>query len=635
MLQNLNTTFAVIMILGWAPLVTVLFVLLPARRAMMVGSIAAWLLLPPIGFDFPGLPNYNKATAATAGILLGTLIFELNRLLAFRPRWFDLPMLLWSLCPFFSSISNELGAYDGLSSAFKQTIDWFLPYLVGRLYLTDAEGLREFALGIITGGVCLIPFTLFEIRMSPLLLPMVYGLGGWEGIRYGGYRPRVFFTTAIEFGLLMNCVTLIAWWTWKTGQLKRLLGLPGGVIFAALLVTTIACRATGSMLLSMSGLSALWICWRTKTKWVMWGLLLVGPVYYAVRVTDAWSGRSAVELCRVLINEERAHSLEYRLGNEDLFIAKVWQRPILGWGGWGRNDVYDGDRQITAVDGRWIIALGNYGLFGLFGMTTALLLPAALFFGRFPVQQWDHPSLVPATAIALVLNIFVLDGLFNGMNNILYIIAAGGLANVISVRTRPSVKISALSADARVVAQYLDIGRTLKDQGRFAEAKTAWLHALDLLTKRPAAQPVLPVLDQPWCDCANDLAWLLATAPDPAVRDPILALSLASKATDAHPKCGTYWNTLGAAQYRAGDFEAVIATLGQATVLNEGGTAFDHFFLAMAHAHLSNQEQAQRWFGEAMLWMEQHAADHMELVRLREEARSTLPTISETSVTAR
>jgi len=343
--------FAVIMILGWAPLVTVLFVLLPARRAMVVGSIAAWLLLPPIGLDFPGFPNYNKATAATAGILLGTLIFELNRLLAFRPRWFDLPMLLWSLCPFFSSISNDLGAYDGLSSAFKQTIDWLLPYLVGRLYLTDPGALREFALGIIIGGVCLIPFTLFEIRMSPRLLPIVYGLGGWEGMRYGGFRPRVFFGTAIEFGLWMNCVTLLAWWHWKTGQLKRLLRFPGGVIFTALLVTTIACRATSAMLLNMLGLGALWICWRTKTRWVMWGLLLVGPIYYAVRINDAWSGRLAVEVIRVLINQERAHSLEFRLENEDLFIAKVWQRPILGWGGWGRNDVYDCRRQVDYSPG--------------------------------------------------------------------------------------------------------------------------------------------------------------------------------------------------------------------------------------------------------------------------------------------
>jgi hypothetical protein len=107
------TIVAVIALLAWAPVVLALFVLQPARRAAVVGSVAAWLILPPIGLDVSGLPPYTKATAATAGILAGTLIFEFNRLLAFRLRWFDLPMIVWSLCPFASSLSNDLGVYDG------------------------------------------------------------------------------------------------------------------------------------------------------------------------------------------------------------------------------------------------------------------------------------------------------------------------------------------------------------------------------------------------------------------------------------------------------------------------------------------------------------------------------------------
>ena len=125
------------------------------------------------------------------------------------------------------------------------------------------------------------------------------------------------------------------------------------------------------------------------------------------------------------------------------------------------------------------------------------------------------------------------------------------------------------------------------------------------------------------------------TAPDPAVRDPARALSLAVKATEAHPECSTYWNTLGAVQYRAGDFKAAVTALDRATVLSQGGTAFDHFFLAMAHTRLENQEQAQHWFAQAMLWMEQHHAGHAELLRLCDEARSILFAVPETSDTAR
>ena len=77
--------------------------------------IGAWLLLPPYALAIAGLPDYSKSTAAVLGVLLGTLIFHPDRLLAFRPRWFDLPMLLLCFCGIASSLQNDLGIYDGLS----------------------------------------------------------------------------------------------------------------------------------------------------------------------------------------------------------------------------------------------------------------------------------------------------------------------------------------------------------------------------------------------------------------------------------------------------------------------------------------------------------------------------------------
>src|SRR5262249_34875524 len=152
---------------------------------------------------------------------------------------------------------------------------------------------------------------------------------------------------------------------------------------------------------------------------------------------------------------------------------------------------------------------------GLIAMTTALLVQPARFLRRFPVKQWSHPSLVSATGFALVLMIFVLDGLINGMLNVLYVIAAGGLANVVTRQSWPYIEKSALPTDqaARMAAHSRDAVRVLKSQGRFVEAKTAWLLALDSLSKTQSNGSAVPALDGPWCDCANDLAWLLATAP--------------------------------------------------------------------------------------------------------------------------
>jgi hypothetical protein len=142
-----------IALLGWIPLSISLLALLPPRRAVVASVIGAWLLLPPAAIPLSGLPDYDKMMAATVGILLGTLIFQPNRLLEFRPRWFDLPMLCWCIAPLISSLQNGLGVYDGLSGSLLCIVRWTLPYLIGRLYLGGPEGLRELTIGIIFGGI--------------------------------------------------------------------------------------------------------------------------------------------------------------------------------------------------------------------------------------------------------------------------------------------------------------------------------------------------------------------------------------------------------------------------------------------------------------------------------------------------
>ena len=294
-------------------------------------------------------------------------------------------------------------------------------------------------------------------------------------------------------------------------------------------------------------------------------------------------------------------------------------------------------KDIAVTDGYWIIIFGLNGFVGLISMTLTMLLPVVLFLARFPIERWNQPGLAPVAVIATIVDLFLIDCLVNAMPNVIYVIAAGGLFNIVTTRTRPQTSDHGDDNHARVArawetlaAQYRARGRASKDQGRLVEAKTAWLHALDLHTKLTAAHPGRPALHQQWCDCANDLAWLLVNAADPAVKDPALALSLAIKTTEGYPECSTYWNTLGASYYRTGDFKAASAALDRSMTLSNGGTAFDYIFLTMTHAQLGNQEQAHRWFAKAMHSMEQHHPDHPELRRLCAEARSLLSVVPET-----
>jgi WD40 repeat protein/serine/threonine protein kinase len=129
----------------------------------------------------------------------------------------------------------------------------------------------------------------------------------------------------------------------------------------------------------------------------------------------------------------------------------------------------------------------------------------------------------------------------------------------------------------------------------------------------------------------NDLAWLLATCPDPQFRDPARAVGLANRAVDLGSKDGLFHNTLGVAQYRAGDWKAARASLQQAMQLRQGGDSFTWFFLAMVHWQLGDNREAWQWYDQAIQWTEKNqralakdAAYGEQLGRFRAEAGDLL-----------
>ncbi len=122
----------------------------------------------------------------------------------------------------------------------------------------------------------------------------------------------------------------------------------------------------------------------------------------------------------------------------------------------------------------------------------------------------------------------------------------------------------------------------------------------------------------------NELAWLLATCPAPNLRDPKRAVELAKKAVEFTPTDGNYWNTLGAAYYRAGDWKAAIKTLEKSMDLRKGGDSLDWFYLTMANWQLGEKEQARQWYDRAVQWMEKNQPKNDELHRFRSEAAELL-----------
>jgi tetratricopeptide (TPR) repeat protein len=118
-------------------------------------------------------------------------------------------------------------------------------------------------------------------------------------------------------------------------------------------------------------------------------------------------------------------------------------------------------------------------------------------------------------------------------------------------------------------------------------------------------------------------AWFLATCSDPRYRNPRRAVDLARRATALAPKERGYWMTLGAASYRAGNWQQAVEAFAEAHQQPEVSTA-SFFFLAMAHAQLGHKDQAHQCYQRAVQLMVEHEPHNRELSRFRAEAEQVL-----------
>jgi tetratricopeptide (TPR) repeat protein len=122
----------------------------------------------------------------------------------------------------------------------------------------------------------------------------------------------------------------------------------------------------------------------------------------------------------------------------------------------------------------------------------------------------------------------------------------------------------------------------------------------------------------------NNLAWLFATCPDAAFRDPKRAVALARGAVELLNKDGNSWNTLGVSHYRAGNILEADQALERSMELREGGDSFDWFFVAMIRHAQGREQDAFSLYEKAVEWSDANSPGNLELDRFRREAAAML-----------
>ncbi|NUQ64559.1 MAG: tetratricopeptide repeat protein [Pirellulales bacterium] len=160
-------------------------------------------------------------------------------------------------------------------------------------------------------------------------------------------------------------------------------------------------------------------------------------------------------------------------------------------------------------------------------------------------------------------------------------------------------------------------GTFLLERGKTAEAESPLRRAGELwkaIVQETSAPEYL-----------DNLAWFLANSPEPRLRNPQEAIALAKQAVQSAEENAGYWNTLGAAWYRAGDWKASLQALEEAAQRREIHGR-DGLFLAMVFKQLGNLDKASEFYRLASQWIEKNQPGNWELVRLRAEAESLLKT---------
>jgi hypothetical protein len=397
---------------AWFPVVFLLFARLPKHRAVLVAFIAGVLFLPgildkKINADAPDpvpVPYFplTKQNTICLAILLATAAVDRRRLLAFRPGWVDVPMLLWCLCPFFSSLANDpppdgtSPGYDGFSQARAQTLTWGVPWFIGRLYFTDVVRFRELLLGIVWGGLVYVPFCLVESRLSPQFHKWVYGYEQHDfiqAVRPDGYRPTVFMEHGLAVGMWLVAAALTAFglwcsgaerrlpvarqalssfWLWWSGGEKRFLVrrsvLPMAGAALVLLATSVIIKSTGALALGALGVVALMAARRVGVPLALAILLVVPPLYIfgrtsAGREATGWLRRVGVPLALAILlvvpplyifgrtsaGREATGWLRMKFSKWETedeaelesLERKALLKPMVGWGWWSTEDVVE------------------------------------------------------------------------------------------------------------------------------------------------------------------------------------------------------------------------------------------------------------------------------------------------------
>jgi len=399
-------------LIGWPLVVIILFRRTSLPVALIWSLVAGFLLLPTdTGPDFPLLPRIDKnLIPSVAAALMAMVILRQNQGPSGRmggpvpapqittlPGWlprsyivralmllliggaFMTVMLNGDLLNNGGRLRRGLKSYDAFSIILTTGVA-LLPMFLARKFLAHPDSHRILLVILaVAGGLYSLPI-LYEVRMSPRLNSMIYGFFAhdWrQHIRLGGWRPIVFLNHGLVVGLFLSSVVLAALAAFRTTQGRRRWYFIGAALW--LFMVLILSKNLGVLLVTVV-LAPVFLIFGVRAQLLAAAIIATVVLSFPILRSAGFVPITQMTNLAASINPVRAQSFQFRLDNENQLLSKAFERPGFGWGGWGRERVFDDTgRDLSTPDGYWIITVGQggwvryIGEFGLLAMPIILL----------------------------------------------------------------------------------------------------------------------------------------------------------------------------------------------------------------------------------------------------------------------
>jgi len=179
------------------------------------------------------------------------------------------------------------------------------------------------------------------------------------------------------------------------------------------LIILIACKSTGAILYALVCAPLLLLGKPKSIQRFAAVLAVVVLLYPSMRGAGMFPTDTVTSVADVF-GRDREGSVLFRFKNEDLLAKKARQRPVFGWGTYGRNFTYnEGGSVSTTVDGQWIIALGSTGFAGFFTWFGLLVTP--IFLAGRRMRRIPVPDRRLVASVSLIVALTALDLLPNSL----------------------------------------------------------------------------------------------------------------------------------------------------------------------------------------------------------------------------